>query len=40
MDKYLDSSDDDEMVYIAVKYESNDEGDKMALISCVRKNDT
>ena len=27
------------MVYIVVKDESNDEGDKMALISHVRKND-
>ena len=31
---------EDEMVYIVVKDESNDEGDKMTLISHVRKNDT
>ena len=30
----------DEMVYIAVKDEFNNEGDKMALISHVIKNDT
>ena len=30
----------DEIVYIVVKDESDDEGDKMALISHVRKNDT
>ena len=36
-----DSDDnEDEMVYIAVKDESNDEEDKMPLISHVRKNDT
>ena len=29
-----------EMIYIAVKDESNDEGDNMTLISHVRKNDT
>ena len=40
MDKDLDSSEDDEMVYIVVKDESNNEGDKMTLISHVRKNDT
>ena len=31
---------EDEMVYIAIKDESDDEEDKMALISHVRKNDT
>ena len=36
----LDSSEDDEMVYISIKDESDDEGDKMTLISHVRKNDT
>ena len=40
IDKYLDSSEDDEMVYIAVKNEFDDEGDKMTLISHIRKNDT
>ena len=40
MTKYFDSSDDDEMVYIVVKDEFDDEGDKMTLISLVRKNDT
>ena len=39
MAKYFDNSED-EMVYIVVKDESNDEGDKMTLISHVRKNDT
>ena len=39
MAKDLDNSED-EMVYIVVKDESNNEGDKMALISHVRKNDT
>ena len=33
-------SHEDKMVYIVVKDESNDEGDKMALISHVGKNDT
>ena len=40
MDKDLDSSEDDEIVYIVVKDESDDEEDKMALISHVRKNYT
>ena len=40
MAKDSDSSDDDELVYIVVKYEFDDEGDKMTLISHVRKNDT
>ena len=31
---------EDEMVYIAMKDESDDEEDKMTLISHVRKNDT
>ena len=35
----LDNSED-EIVYIVVKDESDDEGDKMALISHVSKNDT
>ena len=39
MAKDSDSSED-EMVYIIVKDESDDEGDKMALISNVSKNDT
>ena len=39
MAKYFDSSDDDEMVYIAIKDESDNEDDKMALISHVSKND-
>ena len=34
------NNSEDEMVYIFVKDESDDEGDKMALISHVRKNDT
>ena len=38
--KYLDSSEDDEMVCIGTKDESDDEGDKMTLISHVIKNDT
>lgn len=38
MAKYSDNSED-EMVYIVVKDESNDERDKMELISRVRKND-
>ena len=37
--KYFDNNED-EKVYIVVKDESDDEGDKMALISHVRKNDT
>ena len=40
MAKDSNSSEDDEMVYIAVKDEFNDEGDKMELISHVSKNDT
>ena len=40
MAKDSDSSEDDEMVYIDVKDESDDEGDKMTLISHVSKNDT
>ena len=40
MDKYFDSSEEDEMVYIVVKDESDDENDKIALISYVSKNDT
>ena len=39
MTKDSDNSED-EIVYIAVKDESDDEGDKMALISHVSKNDT
>ena len=39
MAKDFDNSED-EIVYIVVKDESNDEEDKMALISHVRKNDT
>ena len=39
MAKDFDNSED-EMVYIVVKDESDDEGDKMALISHVSKNDT
>ena len=39
MAKDFDSSED-EMIYIVVKDESNDEEYKMALISHVRKNDT
>ena len=39
MDKDSNNSED-EMVYIAIKDESGDEGDKMTLISHVRKNDT
>ena len=33
-------NNEDEMVYIAIKDESNDERDEMALISHVSKNDT
>ena len=40
MDKDSDSSEDDEMLDIFVKDESNDEEDKMTLISHVRKNNT
>ena len=40
MAKDYDSSDEDEIVYIVVKDESDDENDKMALISHVSKNDT
>ena len=39
MAKDSDSSEDDEMVYIVVKDESNDEGDKMTHISHVSTND-
>ena len=38
--KDLDGSEDDEIAYIAIKDESDDEGDKMAFISHVSKNDT
>ena len=38
--KDFDSSEEDEMVYIVVKDESDDENDKMVLISHVSKNDT
>ena len=38
MAKDLDSSKDDEMVYIVLKDESNAKGDKMVLISHVSKN--
>ena len=38
--KDFDNSDDDDMVYIVVKDESDDENDKMTLISYVRKNYT
>ena len=37
MAKDLDSSEDDEMVYISVKDESDDEGDKIELISMLEK---
>ena len=40
MAKDFDSSDDDEMVYIAIKDESDNEDDKMTLISYVIKTDT
>ena len=40
MTKHSNISDDDEMIYIAIKDESDDENDKMALISHIRKNDT
>ena len=40
MAKNFGSSEEDEMVYIIVKDESNDENVKMALISHVSKNDT
>ena len=40
MAKDSDSGDDDEMVYIAIKDESDDGNDKMALISHISKNDT
>ena len=33
-------NNEDEIVYIAIKDESNDKGDKMALVSHVSKNDT
>ena len=39
MDRDFDDSED-EMVYIAIKDELDDEGDKITLISHVRKNDT
>ena len=39
MAKDYDNSED-EIVYIAIKDESDDEGDKIALISHVSKNDT
>ena len=34
------NNSEDEMIYIVVKDESDDEGDNMALISHVSKNDT
>ena len=34
------NNNEDEIVYFAIKDESDDEGDKMALISHVSKNDT
>ena len=34
------NNNEDEIVYIAIKDEYDDEGDKMTLISHVRKNDT
>ena len=40
MAKDSNSNDDDEMVYNVVKDESDNEEDKMALISYVSKNDT
>ena len=40
MAKDSNGSEDDEMIYIVVKDESDDEGDKMALISHVSKNYT
>jgi hypothetical protein len=40
MAKDSDNSDEDEMVHIDVKDKSDDENDKMALISHVSKNDT
>ena len=39
MAKDYDNSED-EMVYIAIKDQSDDEGDKIALISHISKNDT
>ena len=39
MAKYSDNSKD-EMLYIVLKDEFDDEGDKMTLFSHVRKNDT
>ena len=40
MGKDSDSSDEDEIVCISLKDELDDENDKMALISHIRKNDT
>ena len=40
MAKDSHSSEDDEMVYIVVKDEYDDEGDKMERVSNVTKNDT
>ena len=40
MAKDSNISKDDEMIYIVVKDEFDDDGDKMAPISHVRKNDT
>ena len=40
MAKVSYSSEDDEMVYIVVKDESHDEGDKMEVMSHVGKNDS
>ena len=40
MAKNFDSSDNNEMVYIVVKDELDNEDGKMELISHVRKNDT
>ena len=39
MEKYSNSSDHDEIVYIAITGDSKDEDDKMELISHVSKND-
>ena len=40
MTEDFDSSDEDEMIYIVIKDESNDENDKMDLISYISKNNT
>ena len=39
MAKDFDSSNEDEMIYIAIKDESDDENDNMDLISHISKND-